>query len=238
MHDNNNDLRSYSNIQLLLHSHIFIKLAFLFVDVCDLPCMDVVFALEVSSSIADDTFQTMKNIVGDVINVVNISEDCSRVAVTLFAKDAQINFTLNAHLDGISAQNALAQIQLAHIEDSARDGVNTPAVLDFLREAGQDGRLGLRDDMLHFATVITNSRPNLKPIVQAQANADTHNAATRLHDSQLYEHVYAIGFNDIVENTLQEIADPPSLAFALEDTEQASIDRLENDIVAEFCDGE
>ena len=57
----------------------------------------------------------------------------------------------------------LIRSRLSHFNKGKyHKGTNTPAALELMRTAAQDGSLGLSDDRVHIAVVITDGRPNIK----------------------------------------------------------------------------
>ena len=185
----------------------------------------------------------MKDFVARTFNFVNISADCSRAGLILFASDAFIAFDLNEHPNEASLQNALNQIQLSDYRRTVRRGTNTPAALDLMRTAAQDGSLGLsarRSDRARIALVMTDGRPNLKGIRQTEANDRTERAGNLLRLSGEYDQIYAVGIEgqQPIENILHFIASPPSLAFFITEFSEELFNQLTVDIAREFCNRE
>ena len=119
--------------------------------------MDGMFVLDISLSIGSDVnFNLMKDIVTSAIHLMNISAECSHAAVILFAAHANIRFDLNDYTDEQSLINAINNIRWSEIDTTIRFGTNTPAALDLTTGAGQNGTLGLMDDVLHIDVVITD----------------------------------------------------------------------------------
>ena len=207
---------------------------------CTIPCMDAVFVLDVSVSIQnEENFQLMKDLVRSTFDMADISENCSRAAVMLFARQAWISFTLNDHLDKNSLQNALDQIRYDEISRYNHTGTNTPAALNLMLTAAQDGTLGLRNDMVHIAMFITDGRPNIKHlgIPNNMAIEATETAANELHGSEIYDQIYAIGIEGTkpIGRTLNYIAEPSSLVFPISGFNAALFEELGRNITLEFC---
>ena len=205
--------------------------------------MDAVFVLDVSLSIGSEAnFQLMKDFVESTFNMMNISEDCSRAAVMLFARDSWVRFTLSDYHDVGDLQNALDEIRYDDISEYNHTGTNTPAALELMRTAAYDGTLGMRNGMVHIAVFITDGRPNIKHLgvsnnMAAQA---TKTAANRLHGSDIYDQVYAVGIegNKPLGRTLDIIAQPSSLVFPIEGFDAALFEELGRNITLEFCNRE
>ena len=146
------------------------------------------FVLDVSISIKNETnFQLMKDVVNSTFKVLNISANCSRVAMMLFARHAWFNFTLTDYYDEASVHKAVDQIKYNEISRHNRTGTNTPEALNLLVDAAQDGTLGLRNDTVHIAVFITDGRPHIKHLRNQSSNASeaTMAAANRLHESKI-----------------------------------------------------
>ena len=222
----------------------YIKVYFLTVEGCGIPCMDAVFVLDISISIRnDDNFNRIKEfVIGTLpIYALNVSAECTHVSVILFARNATIRFDLNEYTDVTSLTNAVNEIVYSEIDKEVRTGTNTPSALDLLRTASLDGRLGLRDDFFHIAVVITDGRPNLKHlnISKDEASELTKSAGNRLRDAEIYDQIYAIGIegNRPLGDTLSFIADPEELAFPL-DIDEEYFAKLRRVIYSGFCNRE
>ena len=201
--------------------------------------MDGVFVLDVSNSIKIMKFNLMKKFTSSIINLMNISAECSSAGLILFAKDAWINFTLKEHLTPAKLQNAIDQIKYTDIPKNNRSGTNTPAALQLLQTAGgKNGTLGLRDGKIHIAVFITDGKTHLgKNITQNVADQKTKLAAYELHKARLYDQIYAIGIKEN-QKTLSYIADPPSLAFSLTGFNRSLLNQVRINISKDLCDGE
>ena len=207
--------------------------------------MDAVFVLDVSISIkTEENFQFMKDFVTSTLSLLNITAECSHAAVMLFAGEAWVRFDLNEYTDLDSVTYAVNNITYFGISKERRTGTNTPAALDLLLNAGQDGTLGLRDDFVHIVLFITDGRQNLKHIDRGidltEANQRTEVAGIRLHDSEIYDQIYAIGIEGSkpLGQTLDFIADPKSLVYPIAGFDEDLFAELGSDIAEQFCDRE
>ena len=218
-------------------------LLLLFVEGCPIPCIDGVFVLDVSNSIpSEEDFQLMKNFVARTFPLVNISASCSRAGLILFASDARIEFNLNEYTDEASLQNALDNVTLRGVSANRfRRGTNTPAALNLMRTAAQDGSLGLRDDRVQVAVVITDGRPSLRHIgIPREQDADerTEHAGNILRDANIYEQIYAIGIEGgrgEIRDTLRFIADPPELTFLIANFSEELFNEAAENTSRQFC---
>ena len=207
--------------------------------------MDIVYVLDISQSIDNDAnFNLMKDLVIRSVSLINISAECSHAAVILFATNATIRFDLDDYTDEQSLINAINAIIYSEFDLVTRFATNTPAALDLMRVAGQNGTLRLRNDVLHIGVVITDGLPFLRhidrSITQQQANQITADAADRLHETEVYDQIYAIGIEgrDSLGDTLKFIADPESLQFPVAGFDDDLFMQLGRDIAEEFCDRE
>ena len=210
---------------------------------CHLPCMDGVFVLDISQSIGSDVnFNLMKDFVKRAIRLVDISAECSHAAVILFAANPTIRFDLDDYIDEQSLVEAVDAIVWSNFDHTTRNGTNTPAALDLMLEAGQNGTLGLRDNTLHIGVVITDGNPFLKHISQDLSNdialQNTVDAGDRLHKSRLYHQVYAIGIEGqqpIGEATLRAIADAESRILNVDGFDDNRLMEIGREVAKEFC---
>ena len=122
------------------------------------PCMDSVVVVDVSNSIGGQNFGLVKDFLVGIIDVMNISQECSHVAVILFKADVSIRFDLNRHTDKDELIEAVSDIAYRSVRGR---GTNTPEALDVIRLAAQNGSLGLRDGIVHLGVVITDGNPRL-----------------------------------------------------------------------------
>ena len=117
--------------------------------------MDGVFVLDISKSIGkEDNFGLMKDFVTRTLPLVNISTECSHVAVVLFAANATIIFNLNKYTDITNLTNAINEIRYYDFAKETRTGTNSLAALDLIRIACQNGSLGLRDGFVHIGACV------------------------------------------------------------------------------------
>ena len=180
----------------------------------------------------------MKDFVKNTADLININVNDSLAAVVLFAGNAWIRFPLTEYTDKDIFQKAIDDIRY---EEVKQVGTNTPDALNLLQIAGQDGRLGLRNDTIKIVVLITDGRPNLKHlnISNEQATRDTQEAATRLHDSGIYDQIYSVGIegNKPIGKVLDLIADPPSLVFSITGFDARLFQQLTQKFTSSFCNG-
>ena len=136
--------------------------------------IDVVFVIDVSSSINSDNFAVIKNFAANfTTELINDSPE-SRCGVILFATNAQIAFNLQAY-NSLSA--LLSAINgLTH----SQGGTNTAEALRLLKSSAQDGRLRLRDSSSKVAIVITDGESNSRPATSTAAAEQIYLMSMRL----------------------------------------------------------
>ena len=199
--------------------------------------MDAVFVLDVSRSIRDESnFKLMKDFINSTFSLVNISAECSRAALILFAEEARIMFNLNQHTDVTSLRNALYEITYDDITFNDKVATDTPDALDRMRDIGA---LGIDVDKITVGVVITDGRPNLnhEGIDRARAKELTKEAGERVINSGIYNQIYAVGieagkrFQDILEF----FAHPSSLRFRIEKFNEETFTDTAKEVLGEFC---
>ena len=191
---------------------------------------DFVFVLDVSLSIGSNAnFQTITNFVSDMSQVLVIGLNHSLVGIMLFARHADVHFHVQEHFDKaqlIADINAIVYDQIPKLK---RTGTNMPEALDLLRTAGQSGgKLRLRNDLTKPKIVIfiTDGRPNTKDLTGNSRQVDSQNtadAATRLHESAIYDLIYAVGIQGEKRINFAEldfIASDPSLVYITDDFDE------------------
>ena len=99
--------------------------------------------------------------------------------------------------------------------------------------AAYDGTLGMRNENVHIAVFITDGRPNIKHlgVSNDMAIENTETAANRLHGSDIYDQVYAVGIegNKPLSKTLNLIA---------QGFDAALFEELGRNITLQFCNRE
>ena len=210
-----------------------------------MPKMDIIFVLDTSKSIGNKSFGVMKNFVKNTASLVKVNLSNSLIAVILFAENALIQFSLTKHTNIDSFQQAVDSIKY---EDEQGSYTNTPAVLNLLQTAGENGSLGLRDDTIKVVFVITDGRPNLPNLNKENAAEKTKEAATektkeaaaRLHESGIYDHIYSIGIeaNKPIGKSLYYIAYPPLLVFHLLGFDEILFQQITGRFITSLCTGE
>ena len=168
------------------------------------------FVIDDSGSIRDnnppdgsyDQYDLLKGFVTGVTERLDIGLQKSLVGVILFSNTANVVFGVTQHTDQFSLANAIYNMPY-------REGTTeTAAALNLLRTAGQPGgALNLRNDSTHIAVLLTDG--------VSTSGHNTYTAAMALHESNIYDQIYAIGVtNQINPDELEGIASDPSFVFS------------------------
>ena len=230
---------------------------FNFVKGCDVGKVDCVFVLDVSVSIENDAnFGLIRDFVTQAASFMSIGVNETLFSVLLFARHAWINFTIPSYTNRADLINAVDDISYFDVSELNRTGTNIPEALDLLTDGAQDGRIGLRADANYkHAIFITDGRANTRDLAETLLGRRLNNterqqlrqedeentllAAMRLHDSGLYDDVYAIGIrgsHNINFEELEHIASRPGLEFVIDDFTEAAFQAVLQELSGEICE--
>ena len=220
---------------------------------CDLGPIDCVFVLDNSISIEDDTnFGLIRDLVTRISQQLTIGVQDSLVSVIRFARHAAIEFPLPAHTNSNDLTTAIDQLSYYDLSELERTGTNIPEALDLL----VTGEIGLRPNAsFTHAIFITDGRANTIDLqeeltgmtLRGQARRDqrqrdednTIAAAERLHDSGIYDEVFAIGIRGTQEPSqeeLQAIASRPEFVFEIDGFTEEAFQAVILQLTDELCD--
>ena len=200
---------------------------------------------DVSISIGSDAnFNVIRNFVAAISNFVTIGPNDNLVGKILFARHANISFHVQEHTNAEDLTAAINSIVYSEIPELDRTGTNIPEALDLLRTAGRPGgELRFRDDpdVTRVAVFITDGRPNTKDLTgnsRAEDAENTEKAAARLHESGIYDQIYAIGIQgnkNINFEELSLIASDPLLVIVVQDFDAELFEELERNLTNLVC---
>ena len=188
----------------------------------DNPEVDVVFVIDRSGSIGRDNFQQVRRFVANITTeLFRNSISPPAVGVIVFSSNADVEFPLQSHSDLSSLLSDIASIRYPG------GNTNTSGALRLLLSTAQDGRLRLRSNSLKVAIVITDGESN-NPVA-------TETAATRLHASNVFNVVYAVGIAGADPTELQLIASDPPFVLFTESFSNADLQQLQDNILPQLC---
>ena len=203
----------------------------------------------------DENFGLIRNLVLQIVEQLSIGPDNTLVSILIFARQAWINFPITQYTNADDLIDAINQISYYDIPRLNRTGTNTPEALNLLREGGQDGRIGLRANAnFTRAIFITDGRSNNNDLVEEQTGekltkearkiqkakdeADSIAAAGKLHESGIYDEVFAVGIegsHKISDDELEAIASDEAFVFKIEDFSQEAFQAVTFQIKDEIC---
>ena len=217
--------------------------------------MDLIFVLDVSISIrggrkgsntiGDQNFGNVTTFVNDFIKEIQIGRNDSLVGVILFAKDAVVNFNLLKHTTKSDLMDAINRLVFSKITKPNHKGTNTPHALRLLKTAGQRGgnlRLRYDSNTSKIVIIITDGRANNRPLGSKSRKVDsidTETAAKQLHESGIYNQIYAVGIQgddkDINVTQLEVIATDRSLVYNITGFNQQLFKELQQNLTRLVC---
>ena len=204
------------------------------------------FVLDVSISIGnDENFRTVTQFASDMSRFLDIGLNDSLVGMMLFARHSNVHFHAQKYTNKDDLTAAIDSIVYSEIPEPNRTGTNIPEALDLLWTAGRSGgELRLRDNQTTTKIVIfvTDGRTNTKNLTgnsRKQDAQNTEDAAARLHESDVYDQVYAIGIQgnkniNFVE--LEYIASDPSLVYIIDDFDEQLFESLRQNLTNVVCE--
>jgi len=147
----------------------------------------------------------------------------SLAGVIQFSTSFRIEFNLLEYTDRTSLLTALNP-NLHYI----RGYTNTAGALDLLLTSAQNGSMGLRLNHPHIAIVITDGKSNIN-------ENETIPNAQRVHASNIFQQVYAVGVGNFDAVELNAIASDPSLVLSTRDFNSTAIKQLQQELSQRLC---
>ena len=176
----------------------------------------MVFVIDTSGSIGNENFQLIRNFTADITTELINESPGSAVGVILFSDNAHIEFNLTAHTSLDSSLTAIREL------DYSGGRTNTAAALILLLNTAQNGELGLTNDSLNSAIVITDGQSNSLFLTSLAANA--------LHASNIFD-VYAVGVGGANRNELNRIASSSEFVFFTSSFNSDGLQQLKNELL-------
>ncbi|XP_005097989.1 collagen alpha-1(XII) chain-like [Aplysia californica] len=159
---------------------------------------EVVFVLDMSSSIFMLDFQKQLAFVSNLIKMFHIGRHKTRVAAVSFSTNATVEFHLDEFYDQKDVRDHVEMIRYTG------GGTNTGDALKLVNDSVLISEHGVRSNVPHVVIVITDGRSQNSPDTRAQAKA--------LKDSGIF--MFAIGVGPYVDDQeLKDIASAPSENF-------------------------
>ena len=184
---------------------------------------DVVFVIDTSGSIRADHFQLIRNFTANVTMELINRFPSSAVGVILFNNSAHIEFNLTAHTNLSSLLSAINELPYNG------GGTDTAEALSLLLDTVQNGELGLRNNSLNSAIVITDGRSS-DPLA-------TRSAVNDLHASKIFD-VYSVGVGGADNTELQRTASSPEFVFFTSSFNSDGLQQLNEELLPHLCKGE
>ena len=193
---------------------------------CNLAAIDLVFVLDASQNIGSVNFQTVLNLVRNIVTALEIGPDEGQVAVIRFDSTASLIFGLTAHDNKTNLLTAVSGITFT-------DGrTNTAAALNLLVSDGFTGARPESDGVPRFAIIVTDGRSDNQGATIA--------AATSLHAVVPEITVFAVGIGTQIDlNELEVIASTPNTTFVrtISGFNTAELEMLTQNLRQETCQG-
>ena len=183
----------------------------------------MVFVIDTSGSIGASNFQLIREFTASITTELIQSYPRSAVGVILFANSAHIEFNAQTH---ISLNTLLSAINNLPYSDGGR--TDTDEALTLLLSTAQNGTLGLRDDSIKVAIVMTDG--------QSTSPSATLSAANELHASNIFD-VYAVGVRRADQSELRGIASTSEFVFLTDSFDSVALQQLQNRILSQLCFG-
>ena len=179
--------------------------------------------IDTSGSIGTANFQLIREFTANVTTELINGSSGSAVGVILFSGSAHIEFNLTAHTSLNSLLSAIDNLPYNG------GGTNTAEALNLLLDTAQNGELGLRNNSLNSAIVITDGQSNNPTATMSAANA--------LHVSNIFD-VYAVGIENAYMSELQEIASSLEFVFFTRFFNSDGLQQLKDELLPHLCNGE
>ena len=180
----------------------------------------MVFVIDTSGSIGEDNFRLIRELTANITAKLFRNRINTAVGVILFSTSASIHFNLQAHTNLSTLLLAIENIPYHG------GGTDTADALRLLLSTAQDGSLGLRNDSLRIAIIITDGESN--------DQTATSLAANELHVSKIFD-VYAVGIAGANRTELQGIANNSEFVFFADSFNSTELQQLQETILPELC---
>ncbi|KAI8767689.1 collagen alpha-1(XII) chain [Biomphalaria glabrata] len=190
------------------------------VKTCDIKLGDIIFILDVSSSIGDKNFEIQKHYVSNITRDFTVSPTQVRFGCLIFDANPTKQFDLKDYLDNDSLSKAILDIKYPY-----KSGTHThKALMEVLEKKMFDTEAGGRDDAPNIVIVITDGLSTYPE--------KTKLAAKELKSRNIITIAIGIGLRQSTQE-LGVIASDPSLVFNV--TDFSVLSGIAKDLVRKTC---
>lgn len=185
--------------------------------------IDLVFVIDDSGSINEQRFQRIREFAEQISASLDIGLMRSLVGVILFSRTAILHFPVTQH----TIRDTLLPAINPGLPYRGRS-TNTHLALQLMVAAGlPNGDLELRPGFANIAIIITDGMSTNPQATLTAANA--------LHQSNIYDEVYAIGVGNANVNELNAIASDPSFVLFNSTFDNDTLAALQQNITQMLC---
>ena len=181
------------------------------------------FVIDTSGSIGSSRFQLIREFTANITTELIRYSPRSSVGVILFANDSHVQFNLQTYTNLSSLLSAINNLPYNH-----GPSTDTDEALTLLLSTAQNGVLGLRNDSIKVAVVITDGKSN--------NHTATLSAAAALHASNIFD-VYAVGVDGAYLPELQGIASSPDFVSFTSSFNSTGLQLLQDSLIPQLCSG-
>ncbi|XP_028985468.2 matrilin-2-like [Betta splendens] len=153
--------------------------------------MDLVFVIDGSKSLGPANFELVKQLVGGVVDSLDVSGPGTHVGLLQFSTKVRTEFPLGQHTAAPDVRRAVARVQYMG------RGSMTGSALRHMFESSFSAREGARPDVRRVGVVFTDGR----------SQDDVSEWATKAKTSGIT--LFALGVGKAIEQELKEIASEP-----------------------------
>ncbi|XP_067304321.1 collagen alpha-6(VI) chain isoform X2 [Pseudorasbora parva] len=166
---------------------------------CQNQVADLVFLIDGSESISEESWETMISFLINVANKLRITPELFRIGIAQFSNIYQKEFYLNEYKDADEVKSAIQQI--TQIKEGTKIGKALSNVMEFFQESkGSRKKSGVPQNLVLITDGVSSDRVN--------------EAADNLRDSKI--NVFVIGIGAVSLQQLSYIAGSPDRLFKVQ----------------------
>ena len=197
-----------------------ITLLVVFYTACRLNA-DIMFLLDVSGSVREENFKTVKEFLKDMVDRLNVGEDESNVGMISFSDNAHMEFTMAAYDTRDEIKSSIDNIPYR------RGTTNTAEALRMLREEAMLPASGNRTPMRDIAVIFTDGGSNNMK--------NTIEEAKKAREAGITILVVAVS-EWVQKNEIKEIASDPDKMNILAIENYSAIKDIGDTLESYLCD--